>query len=91
MKKISNKYLYILHGDKKLNEKCVRCFASKDSNDGGLVKINATTERPEKIENTPENCFLFNSEVNDVKVPRNLNKQWYIDLTYKRLNDFGLR
>ena len=91
VKKISNKYLYILHGDKKLNEKCVRCFASKDSNDGGLVKINATTERPEKIENTPENCFLFNSEVNDVKVPRNLNKQWYIDLTYKRLNDFGLR
>lgn len=91
VKKISNKYLYILHGDKKLNEKCVRCFASKDSNDGGLVKINATTERPEKIENTPENCFLFNNEVNEVKVPRNLNKKWYIDLTYKRLNDFGLR
>ena len=91
VKKISNKYLYILHGDKKLNEKCVRCFASKDSNDGGLVKINATTERPEKIESTPENCFLFNNEVNNIKVPRNLNKQWYIDLTYKRLNDFGLR
>lgn len=91
VKKISNKYLYILHGNKKLNEKCVRCFASKDKNDGGLTKIHATTKSSAKIENTPEHSFLFNDDVNGVKCPRKLDKQWYIDLANKRLNDFGVK
>lgn len=90
VKKISSKYLYIMHGDKKLNEKCVRCFASTRSTDGGLVKIHAETKSREKIENTPEHAFLFNDDVNGVKCPRKLDKQWYIDLANKRLNDFGV-
>lgn len=89
VKKISNKYLYIMHGDKRVNEKCVRCFASKHKSDGGLVKIKAENKRREKIENTPEHVFLFNDEVNGVKCPRKLDKQWYIELANKRLKDFG--
>lgn len=91
VKKISSKYLYILHGDEKLNEKCVRCFASKNDDDGGLVKIKAENNRREKIENTPQHAFLFNDNVNGVKCPRKLDKQWYIDLTNKRLKDFGVK
>lgn len=90
VKKISSKYKHIEHGGEILKEKCVRCFASTDEQDGGLLKIHAVTGRPAKIEGTPEHCFLYNEEVNGVKVPRKLNKQWYIDTAYKRLQDFGV-
>lgn len=90
IKKISGKYEHMLHGDKVLKERCVRCFASKDINDGGLVKIHATTGRPAKVESTPEHCFIWNGPVDGIKFPRKLNKQWYIDTARKRLNDFGV-
>ena len=90
VKKISNKYKYIMHGNKILKEKCVRCFASKDVKDGGLIKIHAETERPAKIENTPLHSFLFNESVENVKCPKKLDKQWYIELAKKRLGDFGV-
>ena len=88
--KISNKYMHILHGDEYIKEKCIRIFASKDENDKGVTKIHATTGRPAKIPNSPEHCFIFNDEVNGVKVPTKLDKAWYVDLAQKRLNDFGV-
>ena len=91
VKKISGKYKYILHGGEVLKERCVRCFASKDMSDGGLVKIHATTGRPAKVENTPEHCFIWNDSIIEVtKFPCKLNKQWYIDTARKRLKDFGV-
>lgn len=90
VKKISKLYKYIQHGDEILKEKCVRCFASKDESDGGLIKVHATTGKPAKIENTPTHSFLFNGSVEGVKCPRKLDKQWYIALATKRLKDFGV-
>ncbi|MCQ2308093.1 MAG: hypothetical protein MJ000_11120 [Bacteroidales bacterium] len=90
VKKISNKYTCIRHGGVRLNEKCVRVFASKIQSDGGLTKIHGTTGRPAKIENTPEHAFLLNDSVDGASVPPYLDKQWYIDMAYKRLNDFGV-
>ena len=74
---------------KKLNEKCVRVFASVNESDGGLWKIKKDGSKA-KVEGTPEHCFIFNDEVNGVKVPRQLNKQWYIDTAYDRLSGFGI-
>lgn len=88
--KISNKYTHILHGDEYIKEKCIRIFASTNENDKGVTKIHATTGRPAKISNSPEHCFIFNDEVNGVKVPKKLDKAWYIDLAAKRLKDFGV-
>lgn len=88
--KISSKYNYILHGEQKIKEKCIRIFASKHLSDPGVKKIHATTGRPAKISNSPEHCFIFNDEVNGVKAPSRLDKSWYIDLALKRLNDFGV-
>lgn len=88
--KISNKYTCILHGDIPVNEKCVRLFASKISSDMGVTKIHATTGRAAKLQNSPEHCFIYNDEVNGVEVPKELDKQWYIDLAYRRLKDFGV-
>ena len=91
VKKISNKYKCIIHGNKTINEKCVRCFASKNQSDGGLVKLHAVTGRYAKIESTPEHCFLSNGDVNGVKCPDQLDKGWYINLAKNRLKDkFGL-
>lgn len=88
--KISNKYTHILHGDKPIKEQCIRIFASKNSSDAGVKKVHATTKRAAKIANSPEHCFIFNDEVNGVKVPDKLDKRWYIDLANKRLSDFGV-
>ncbi len=88
--KISSKYTMILHGDKQVNEKCIRIFASKNADDAGVQKVHAKTERPAKISNSPEHCFIFNEEVNGVKVPSKLDKQWYINMAEKRLKDFGV-
>jgi DNA polymerase len=90
VQKISGKYTHILHGDKVVKEKCIRMFASTLSTDKGVQKVHATTGRPAKMPNSPESCFIFNDEVNGVKVPKKLDKQWYIDLANKRLADFGV-
>ena len=73
---------------KELKERCVRCFASLDANDGGLWKVKGL-DKIEKLEGTPEHSFIYNDEVNGVKVLPKLDKQWYIDLANKRLKDFG--
>lgn len=90
VKKISGKYKYIKHGEKILNEKCIRCFASKNLSDGGLKKVHAKTGKPAKIESTPEHAFLWNESVEGVKCPDKLDKKWYIEMARKRLNDFGV-
>lgn len=88
--KISNKFSHILHGDKPIKEKCIRVFASKNPNDAGVKKVSIRTGRPAKLTNSPEHCFIWNDEVNDVKVPAKLDKQWYINFANKRLSDFGV-
>lgn len=88
--KISSKYTHIQHGEHRLKEKCVRVFASTDEADGGLQKYHAKTGRPAKMPNSPLHCFTYNDDVNGVKIPAKLNKQWYIDLANKRLGDFGI-
>lgn len=88
--KISNKFSHILHGDKPIKEKCIRVFASKNPNDAGVKKVSIRTGRPAKLTNSPEHCFIWNNEVNGVKVPAKLDKQWYINFANKRLSDFGV-
>ena len=88
IKKISGKYKSILHNGKELDLKCVRIFASKNINDGGLTKIHATTGRVAKLEGTPEHCFLYNGNVKGVKVPEKLDKEWYINVAKDRLKKF---
>lgn len=88
--KISSKYTHILYGDKPLKEKCIRIFASSLKDDPGVKKVHATTGRPAKLPNSPEHCFIYNDEVNGVKVLNKLDKNWYINLAKKRLRDFGV-
>lgn len=88
--KISGKYDCILHGDRVVNEKCIRIFASNNSQKEGVKKVHAKTKKAAKIANSPEHCFIWNDEVNGVQCPAELDKQWYVDLALKRLKDFGV-
>jgi DNA polymerase len=44
-----------------------------------------------KFGGTADNCFIFNDDLTGVEIPDKLDRQWYIDLAYKRLNDFGVK
>jgi len=85
--KVSKLYKYAMHNNKILKERVLRVFASKDESDGTLYKIK-NENRIEKIANTPEKCFIYNDEVIGVKIPDKLDKQYYIDIGEKRLQDF---
>lgn len=73
-----------------IQEKTLRVFASNDPSDGGLHKLSERTGKLEKISNSPESCFIFNDDVNNMKAPKKLDKQFYIDMVNKRLTDFGV-
>lgn len=90
IRKITNKYDHILYSNKILNERCVRIFASKSIKDSGIFQKSKRTGNYEKIKDSPENCFIDNSNINNKKIPLKLDKKWYIDLAYHRLNLFGV-
>lgn len=87
-KKISGKYESMFHGDKKLSERCVRAFASKHPDDGGLFKLHAKRESIAKVEGTPDHCRLVNTDINDMGCPSWLDRDWYVMLANKRISDF---
>lgn len=87
----SGKYSGFRHGSRRLNERTVRVFASRDVRDEGLSKVHASTGKFAKVASTPEHCFIVNTEVNGLPVPTKLDKGWYVNLANKRLSDFGVR
>ena len=88
--KISGKYMHGLHNGKVLNDKTFRVFASKDSKDTCIYKVKNLDKNPEKFANTPEHCFIDNSDIKNKKVPDKLDRSWYIALTNERLKQFGV-
>lgn len=88
--KLSGKYWRVYHNGKKYIEKCYRVFASKDKNDTYLGKIKKEGGTIEKFGNCPNNCFIDNGDVNNKEVPKKLDKNWYIDLAIKRLEQYGV-
>lgn len=85
--KITNLYLYALHGDKKIKEKVLRVFASNNPNSPGIQKVKSET-KIEKVSNTPEKCFIYNDSVIGVECPDELDKAYYINVAEERLNAF---
>jgi DNA polymerase len=88
--KTSSKYCGLWYGENKLSEKCVRAFASLNKSDKGLFKRKSLHATSEKVAGTPDNCFIVNENVENMGIPDKLDKQWYIDLTNKRLEAFGV-
>jgi DNA polymerase len=91
--KLSSKYRWVEHengqGTTKFDNKAYRVFASLDNTDGRLLKCDGV-RNPAKFGNTPDRCFIYNDDLRGVSIPSKLDRQYYIDLAKKRLEDFGL-
>ena len=85
--KVTGKYSHALHGTQELDLKVLRVFASKSATDSAVMKVK-TNENPEKIGNTPDRAFIDNDNILNKSIPDKLDKQWYINLAQKRLDDF---
>lgn len=74
---------------RRLNEKCVRVYASTKLSDGGLWQVK-NDDSVSKIAGTPEHCFIYNDDVNGVECPVYLDREWYINTAKDRLEGFGV-
>lgn len=74
---------------RKYDNKAYRVFASTDIDDGRLLKCDGV-RKPAKFGNTPDHCFIWNGDIKNTPIPDKLDRQYYIDLARKRLEDFGL-
>ncbi|MDU7471639.1 MAG: hypothetical protein E7K92_27615, partial [Serratia marcescens] len=84
--KISNKYQYFLHGDKKLNEKVIRVFATHEDLPSVTKKhVDGTIA---KVSNAPEKAHIINDNIEDVDKPAWIDHRYYIDLANRRLKQF---
>ena len=93
--KLSDKYKWVEHekgySKEKFDNKCYRVFASKDQRDGRILKCDGV-RNPAKFGNTPDRCFIVNDDITKAKTDwfPQLDKQYYINLAKKRLEDFGI-
>ena len=84
--------IYGYRSTTKYDNKAYRVYASKDKNDGRLLKCKPTDKKikKDKFGNTPDNCFIYNGDVNNVPIPDKLDKSWYVKTATDRLKDFGV-
>lgn len=76
---------HIVDGKQNPIQKVNRVYATADTRYGKLYKIKSETDSTAKIESLPEHCIIDND--NRISV-REIDKQYYIDLANKRINDF---
>lgn len=88
--KLSGKFKHVIHNGKILDEKCFRVFASHNEFDSYIGKQKRNNATIEKFANTPDHCFIVNTDVKEIKVPKNLDRNWYINLAKERLIQFGV-
>ena len=86
--KLTSKFDNVRHNGKTYTNKCYRIFASRNESDGAVNKYKGV--QAFKFANTSIHSFIENGDITGAKVPKKLDKQWYIDLAYKRIREkFG--
>jgi hypothetical protein len=76
---------HLVDGKEMPIQKVNRVYASKDSRYGKLFKVKAENDSTAKIESLPEHCIIDNDNKLTIE---SVDKNWYIDLAKKRINDF---
>jgi len=87
--KKGTKNLFKYDNFERFSYKSYRVFASKDMNDGRILKVKEG-KSPEKFANTSEHSFVMNASVTNVKTPEKLDRLWYINEAKKRMKQFGI-
>ena len=90
--KLSSNYKEVYHNGIKYTNKCYRVFASKNLKDTYLGKKKADSDTIEKFAGQSDHVFIENGDIHGKKCSEYplLDKQWYINLVYDRLEDFGI-
>lgn len=88
--KLSGKYWRAWHNNRFMTEKCYRVFASLDKRDSFIGKCKAEGATIEKFGNTPEQCFIENGNIKKARTSGKLDKNWYVNLTKERLQQYGV-
>ena len=78
-----------MHNGERLEDKTFRVFASTRETDGMILKVKKEGAKGEKFANTPDHCFIDNSEVLNKSLPDYLDAQWYIHLAEMRIARFA--
>lgn len=93
--KLTSNYKKMYHNNTELFGTVFRVFASNELKDGSLFKCKMLHDKPkfEKVANTPIKAFICNEDINDNSINNmyisKLDKSYYINLAYERINDFG--
>ena len=85
--KLSSKYNHAIYNGEVLTDKVYRVFASRSRKDGLVYKCKKGG-KPEKFASCPNYCKIVNGNIQDMKAPNWLDKQWYIDEAWKRIKSF---
>lgn len=95
--KLTSNYKKMYHNNTELFGTVFRVFASNELKDGSLFKCKMLHDKPkfEKVANTPVKAFICNEDINDDSINdmyiSKLDKSYYINLAYERINDFGYK
>ena len=76
---------HLVDGKRESVQKVNRVYASKDSRYGKIYKVKTENDSTAKIESLPEHCIIDNDNKLTIE---SVDKNWYIDLAKKRINDF---
>lgn len=85
--KLSNKYSHAIYKGEILNDKVYRVFASRSRKDDIIYKCK-DGGKPEKFAGCPIHARIVNGNIQDQKCPNWLDKKWYIDMVWDRINSF---
>lgn len=85
--KLSSAYNHALYGDEKQQGKIFRVFASRSRKDKCLYKQKEGKNK-EKFAGCPEHCKIVNDDIREMTVPNWLNRNWYIEMAWKRIQRF---
>lgn len=90
--KLTIYYSYVSHNGETYTNKCYRVFASTNSDDGMIYKCKHGYDGrwKDKFPNTPDHCFIENGDISEAGIPDHLDREWYINLTYERLRQYGI-
>ena len=85
--KLSSKYNHAIYNGEVLTDKVYRVFASRSRKDGIVYKCK-DGGKPEKFASCPTHCKIVNGNIQDMKVPNWLDRQWYVDMAWDIINSF---
>lgn len=87
--KVTSKYDGVIHNGKKQEGKVFRIYATKEEEMENVMKYKG--ESTSKIGYTPNHARIINEDVNEMTIPKWLDREYYIEMAKNRQKDFGYK